>query len=47
MGMLNSGVNEGSVVAVNEMEGTADNKADVGVLLILRIAPLIRQSNRE
>lgn len=42
--MLNSGVNKGSVVV--EMEGTADNKTGVDMLLTLRIAPLI-QGNTE
>lgn len=40
--MVNSGVNKGSVwLFVFEMEGTADNRAGVDVLLTLRIAPLI------
>lgn len=44
--MLNGGVNEGSVVVVNEMKGTADNKAGVDMLLTSGIAPLI-QGNTE
>lgn len=44
--MLNSGVNKGSVVVVNEMKGTADNKTGVDMLPTLGIAPLI-QGNTE
>lgn len=42
--MLNSGVNNSGVVAVSEMEGTADNKTGVDMLLTLKIAPLIHRN---
>lgn len=44
--MLNSGVNKGNVVVVNQMKGTANNKTGEYMLPTLGIAPLI-QGNRE